>query len=349
MRAVVIHGPRDVRVEERPDPRVRESTDAVVRVRATCVCGSDLWPYRGVAPTAAPHPIGHELVGIVEAVGADVRAIAPGQLVICPFCLGCGTCQACRAGFPSACERGQIVGGPTGGGAYNDGAQGERVRIPWADANLVPVPGPVDDALLAHLLTLADVFCTGYHAAVSAGVGPGTRVVVIGDGAVGLSAVLASRVLGAPRIVAMSRHEDRAALAREFGATDVLPQRGAEARDAVRALLGDELPEAALECVGTQQSMDEALAIVRGGGRIGFVGVPAGGSTIAVRRLFDTNATVGGGMAPVRTYIPRLLPSVLDGSIRPGRVFTRTFALDEAPAAYRAMDQRQAIKSLILL
>lgn len=349
MRAVVIHGPRDVRVERRPDPHVARPTDAVVRVRATCVCGSDLWPYRGVSRTASPHPIGHELVGIVEEVGSEVRTVAPGQLVICPFCLGCGACQACRRGFPSACEHGCIVGGPLPDGTYNDGAQGERARIPFADANLVAVPGPVDDALLPHLLTLADVFCTGYHAAVSAGVGAASRVVVIGDGAVGLSAVLASHLLGAPRVVAMSRHPDRAALARRFGASDVLPQRGEQARPAVRALLGGEQPEAVLECVGTQQSMDEALGVVAGGGRIGFVGVPAGGSSIAVRRLFDTNATVGGGMAPVRTYIPRLLPKVLDGSIEPGLVFTRTFALEDAPAAYRAMDQRQAIKSLILL
>ncbi len=344
MRAVTIHGPRDIRVEDRPDPELQEATDAVVRVRVACVCGSDLWTYRGVRSRPAGSPMGHELVGVVEQVGSAVTRVRPGRLVIAPFDLSCGTCQECRAGMPSACRNGMFWAS-----RGLDGAQGEAVRVPLADRNLVPVPEGTDDALLPDLLTLADVLCTGYHAAVSAGVGPDTRVVVIGDGAVGLSAVLSARLLGAPRIIAMSRHQDRADLARAFGATDVLAERGEAAPPALRDLLGGERVEAALECVGTQESMDEAIDLVRGGGRVGFVGVPAGGSRISVGRLFDTNVTVGGGMAPVLTYLPDLLPHVLSGRIHPGRVFTQSFPLERAAEAYAAMDQRRAIKSLLVV
>ena len=347
MRAVTIHGPRDIRIEERPDPQVREPGDAVVRVRVSCVCGSDLWTYRGVRPPVPGSPMGHEFVGVVDQVGPDVHDVRPGQLVVAPFYLSDGTCQECRAGVTSACEHVSVFAGKDGHGGVNDGAQGQYVRVPLADHNLVVIPEPVDDALLPHLLTLADVLCTGYHAAVAARVAPGDRVVVVGDGAVGLSAVLAAHLLGASRIIAMSRHDDRAALAREFGATDILPERGEQAEPALRALLGGERAEAALECVGTQESMDEAIGLVRGGGRVGFVGVPAGGSTIAVRRLFDTNATIAGGMAAVLDHIPDLLPRVLSGEITPGRVFTRSFPLEDAAAAYDAMDRRTAIKSLL--
>jgi threonine dehydrogenase-like Zn-dependent dehydrogenase len=349
MRAVTIHGPRDVRVEDRPDPELRAPGDAIVRVRVACVCGSDLWTYRGIRSVPPGRPIGHELVGVVERVGTEVSSVRPGQTVIAPFCLSDGTCQECRAGFPSSCENGSFWASEDADGELLDGAQGEYVRVPLADRNLVAVPEDADDALLPDLLTLSDVLCTGYHAAVSAGVGPGTRVVVVGDGAVGLSAVLSARILGASRIVAMSRHRDRADLAREFGATDVLPQRGEEAVPALRALLDGERAEAALECVGTQESMDEAIGLVRGGGRVGFVGVPAGGSVIPVRRLFGTNVTIGGGMAPVLTDLPLLLPLVLSGRIHPGRVFTASFPLERAADAYAAMDRREAIKSLLVV
>jgi len=344
VRAVTVHGPRDIRVEDRQDPELRNSTDAVVRVRVACVCGSDLWTYRGVRSRPAGSPMGHELVGVVDRVGSDVTRVRPGQLVIAPFDLSCGTCQACRAGFPSACENGTFWASQG-----LDGAQGEVVRVPLADRNLVPLPEGTDEALLPDLLTLADVLCTGYHAAVSAGVGPDTRVVVIGDGAVGLSAVLSARILGAPRIVAMSRHRDRADLARNFGATDILAERGDQAVPALRQLLDGDRAEAALECVGTQESMDEAIDLVRGGGHVGFVGAPAGGGRIPVGRLFDTNVTVGGGMAPVLSYVPVLLPLVLSGQIHPGRVFTQSFPLEQAADAYAAMDERRAIKSLLVV
>jgi threonine dehydrogenase-like Zn-dependent dehydrogenase len=347
MRAAVIHGPHDVRLEERPEPRVLTSDDAVIRVVAACVCGSDLWPYRGVRPTKQPHPIGHELVGIVEELGADVTSVEVGDFVIAPFSLCDGTCQSCRAGFTSACDRVTMFGGPDRDGLPVDGAQGERVRIPLAQGSLVAVPGPVDDALVPDLLALSDVMSTGHHAAVSAGVGPGTTVVVVGDGAVGLSGVLAAARLGAPRIIAMSRHADRQALAREFGATDVVAERGDEGIAAVRELLGGDLADAALECVGTKESMDQAIGSVRGGGRIGFVGVPAGGSELPIGRLFSRNITVGGGMAPARAHIPELLPDVLSGAIHPGRVFDLELPLAEVAEAYAAMDERRAIKVLL--
>jgi hypothetical protein len=347
MRAAVIHGPRDVRLEERPEPRILTSDDAVIRVVAACVCGSDLWPYRGVRPTKEPHPIGHELVGVVEELGADVTAVEVGDFVIAPFSLCDGTCQSCRAGFTSACNHVTMFGGTDRDGNPVDGAQGERVRIPLAQGSLVPVPGPVDDALVPDLLALADVMSTGHHAAVSAGVGPDTTVVVVGDGAVGLSGVLAAARLGAPRIVAMSRHADRQALAREFGATDVVAERGDDGIAAVRELLGGDLADAALECVGTKESMDQAIGSVRGGGRVGFVGVPAGGSELPIGRLFSRNITVGGGMAPARAYIPELLPDVLSGAIRPGKVFDLEVPLDQIAEAYAAMDERRAIKTLV--
>ncbi len=344
MRAVTVHGPRDIRVEDRPDPQIQESTDAVVRVRLSCVCGSDLWAYRGVRSLPVGSPSGHELVGVIDQVGSDVTRLHPGQLVVAPFNLSCGTCQACRAGFPSVCENGMFWASQG-----LDGAQGEAVRVPLAEHNLLPVPEGTDEALLPDLLTLADVLCTGYHAAISAGVGPDTRVVVIGDGAVGLCAVLSAKILGAPRIVAMSRHQDRAELARAFGATDILAERGGEALPALLKLFDGDRAEAALQCVGTQESMDEAIDLVRGGGHIGIVGSPAGGGQIPMDRLFQKNLTVGGGMAPVLSYMPTLLQVVLSGQIHPGQVFTQSFPLEEAAEAYAAMDQRRAIKSLLVV
>jgi threonine dehydrogenase-like Zn-dependent dehydrogenase len=351
MLATVIHAARDVRVENRPDPVLRTGHDAVLRVLAACVCGSDLWSYRGVAPTRSPHPIGHELVGVVEELGSEVTSAAVGDVVVVPFSLSCGRCQSCRAGFPSACDVVTFFGSTDRDGHPVDGAQGERVRIPLAQHSLFPVgrtEAEVEAAgLLPHLLALSDVMSTGHHAAVSAGVGPGDTVVVVGDGAVGLCAVAAARRLGAERVVAMSRHDDRAALARELGATDVLAERGDEGVAALRALLAGDLADAALECVGTEESMAQALASVRGGGRVGFVGVPHGGPTLPVRQLFGRNITVGGGMAPARTHMATLLDDVLSGALRPGLVFDAEMPLADAAEAYAAMDERRATKVLL--
>jgi len=347
MRGVVIHGAGDIRVEDRDEPKLLADGDVVVRVVAACVCGSDLWGYRGVRDTGDPHPTGHELVGIVEQAGSGVSSVAVGDFVIAPFSLNDGTCQACRNGMPSACDNATFFGAADPDGLPIDGAQGERVRIPFAEASLVAVPGPVDDDLVPDLLALADVMSTGHHAAVSAGVGPGTVVAVVGDGAVGLCAVLAASRLGATRIISMSRHESRQKLAREFGATDIVEERGDDAVAAVRALLDGDLVDAALECVGTEESMRQALGIVRGGGRVGYVGVPAGGPKLPVGFLFGRNITVGGGMAPARAYIPELLDDVLAGSLRPGRVFDLELPLEEAAEAYAAMDERRAIKVLL--
>ncbi|WP_420366685.1 alcohol dehydrogenase catalytic domain-containing protein [Curtobacterium sp. L3-7] len=347
MRAAVIHAPRDIRVEDRDQPSLISQRDAVVKVAAACVCGSDLWPYRGVTETKHARPIGHEMIGEVTAVGSEVTGLAVGDFVISPFTMNDGTCQACRNGMTTGCEHLSGFGGKDAYGDPVGGAQAEYVRVPDASATLVAVPGPVDPALYPSLLTLSDVFSTGHHAAVSAAVGPGKTVVVVGDGAVGLCAVLAAKRLGAARIIAMSRHADRQALAREFGATDIVETRGDEGVQAVRDLLGGDLADCAVEAVGTEESMDQALHVVRAGGNLGFVGVPHGVPTIGMRYLFDTNITVGGGMAPARTYIPELLPDVLSGAIDPGRVFDLELPLDEAAEAYAAMDERRAIKVLL--
>ncbi|WP_125776292.1 zinc-binding dehydrogenase [Antribacter gilvus] len=346
----VIHGPRDVRADDLPEPTVLTSNDAVVRVVAACVCGSDLWPYRGVTPTSEPHGIGHELVGVVEALGDDVTSAKVGDLVVVPFSFGCGECQSCLAGFPSACDRVTFYGGQDRDGLPVEGAQSARVRIPFAQSTLVPVPLDVDEAeaegLIPSLLTLADVMSTGHHAAVSARVGQGSTVVVVGDGAVGLCAVVAAKRLGASRIVIMSRHADRTALARELGATDVVAERGEAGIAAVREILGG-LADCALECVGTDVSMQQALGVVRGGGSVGFVGVPNGGAELPIGQIFRKNLTVGGGMAPARSYIEELLPDVLSGAIDPGRVFDLTLPLSEVAEAYAAMDERRATKVLL--
>jgi len=347
MKATILAGTRDIRLLDRPDPTILAPGDVVVRVVAACVCGSDLWGYRDAGPAARERLMGHELVGIVEQRGDDVATLQVGDFVISPFSLSDGTCQSCRAGFTSVCDHVTFFGGRDPDRLPVDGAQGEYVRIPLAESSLVVVPGPVDDALVPHLLALADVASTGHHAAVSAHVAPGDVVVVVGDGAVGLSAVLAASRLGASRVIAMSRHADRQAVARAFGATDIIEERGEAAIAALRALLDGELADAALECVGTKESMEQALAAVRGGGRVGFVGVPAGGPELHIRELFDRNITVGGGMAPARTYIPQLLPEVLSGAIEPGLVFDRQLPLAEVAEAYAAMDERRAIKVLL--
>jgi threonine dehydrogenase-like Zn-dependent dehydrogenase len=347
MRATIIYGERDVRLEEVPDPVLSTGGDAIVRVVAACVCGSDLWPYRGVAPVREPRRIGHEFVGIVEAVGADVAKIRVGDFVIAPFYDCDMTCANCLNGVSTSCLNGASWGANDRSGAFADGAQGELVRVPHADGSLVATPGQPDAALIPSLLTLADVLGTGHHAAVSAGVTKGSTVVVVGDGAVGLCAVLASKRLGASRIVAMSRHADRQALAREFGATDIVEERGDEGIARIKEMFEGIGPEFVLECVGTKESMDQATRSVRPGGMVGYVGVPAGGAEFPIRQLFGSNVGVNGGVASVRNYIEELLPEVLDGRLDPGRVFDLELPLAEVAEAYAAMDERRAIKVLL--
>lgn len=347
MHAVIINGARDITVEEVPDPTLLHGDDAVVRVVAACVCGSDLWPYRGIRPTERPHRIGHEFVGIVESVGEDVRTVTVGDFVIAPFYICDGTCINCRNGVSTSCLHGGWWGG-AGGSDSADAGQGEKVRVPHADGTLVAVPGGLPDpALIPHLLTLSDVMCTGHHAAVSGRVRKGSTVAVVGDGAVGLCAVLAAKRLGASRVVAMSRHESRQKVAREFGATDIVPERGDAGVARLKEMFDGIGPDIVLECVGTKESMDQALRSARPGGQIGFVGVPAGGPELPVGTMFGTNVGVRGGVAPVRNYIEELLPEVLDGTIRPGDVFDLELPLDRAAEAYRAMDERRAIKVLL--
>jgi threonine dehydrogenase-like Zn-dependent dehydrogenase len=347
MRATLIHAPGDVRLEEVPDPHLSTGGDAIVRVVAACVCGSDLWPYRGVTPTHEPHRIGHEFVGVVEQVGSEVARIKVGDFVIAPFYDCDMTCVNCKNGVSTSCLNGGWWGSDDRLGGFADGGQGEYVRVPHADGSLVATPAMPDDALVPHLLTLSDVMGTGHHAAVSAGVGPGKTVVVVGDGAVGLCAVLASARLGAERIVAMSRHADRQALATRFGATDIVAERGDEGVQRIRDLTGGIGADAVLECVGTKESMDQALRSARPGGQVGYVGVPNGAPELPVRRMFNTNVGVRGGVAPVRNYVEELLPEVWDGRLQPGAVFDLELPLAEVAEAYAAMDERRAIKVLL--
>ncbi|WP_138444702.1 zinc-dependent alcohol dehydrogenase family protein [Sinomonas susongensis] len=349
MRATIIHGTRDIRVEDRPDPELHRPDDAIVRVTAACVCGSDLWPYRGIRSTERPHAIGHEFVGVVEAVGDEVTTVKVGDLVVAPWAVSCGKCPQCLNGVQVACDHRAAWGGTDEHGFHVDGGQGELVRVPMADGTLVPVPGvsEPDEALLKSLLTLSDVMGTGHHAAVTAQAGPGRSVVVVGDGAVGLCGVLAAKRLGAERIIAMSRHEDRAEIARKFGATDVVAERGEAASEKVREILGGVLADSVLECVGTSESMDQALRCTRPGGSLGFVGVPAGGAELPIGVLFSKNITVGGGAASTRAYLPELLEDVLSGAIEPGLVFDSVLPLEEAAEAYAAMDERRAIKVML--
>jgi hypothetical protein len=340
MRAAIFQGPKDVTVGERPDPVIQEPTDAVVRVVLACVCGSDLWYYRG----ESDHPvgsIGHEFIGVVEDVGGDVTGVARDDLVVAPFIYSDLTCPHCRHGSTISC----VSGGTFGDGTI-DGGQGEAVRVPLAGSTLVPVPGGGhSDQVLRSLLTLSDVMATGHHAAISAGVQRGDTVAVVGDGAVGLSAVLAAHRLGAERIIALSRHADRQRIAREFGATDIVEGRGDAAADAVSELTGGVGVDAALECVGTQQSIETAAAIARPGSTIGIVGVPHG--EVPFDQTFFRNIGWRGGPAPSRLYIPDLLGDVLDGTIDPGLVLDFETDLDGTPEAYAAMDDRRAVKSLI--
>jgi threonine dehydrogenase-like Zn-dependent dehydrogenase len=347
MLATVIHAARDIRVEEVPDPVLSTGGDAIVRVVAACVCGSDLWPYRGITPTHAPHRIGHEFVGVVEAIGDDVHRIAVGDFVIAPFYVCDNTCINCRNGVSTSCLHGGWWGGDDRLGGFADGGQGERVRVPLADGTLVAVPGPVSDAQVPGLLSLSDVMGTGHHAAVSAGVRAGESVAVVGDGAVGLCAIIAARRLGATTIIAMSRHSDRQELARRFGATHIVAERGDVGVTAVQEITHGIGADRVLECVGTRESMDQAIRSTRPGGMVGYVGVPNGGPELPVRTLFNRNVGVNGGVAPVRGYIEELLPDVLSGVIEPGRVFDLELPLREAAEAYAAMDERRAIKVLL--
>jgi threonine dehydrogenase-like Zn-dependent dehydrogenase len=340
MRAAIFKGPGAVEVGERPDPVIQEPTDAVVRVVLGCVCGSDLWYYRGDSPHAVGS-IGHEFIGVVEQTGAEVRGVHQGELVVAPFIFSDMSCPHCLNGSTISC----VAGGNFGNGQI-DGGQGEAVRVPLAGSTLVSVPGSGQSAqTLRSLLALSDVMPTGHHAAVAAGVKKGDVVAVVGDGAVGLCAVLASQRLGAGRIIALSRRPERQAIAREFGATDIIEARGEEATQAVLDLTAGIGVDAALECVGTAQSIATAFAVARPGSTVGIVGVPHG--QVPFSETFFRNVGWRGGPAPARIYIPELLGDVLDGVINPGRVFDYKTSLDDIADAYRAMDERRAIKSLI--
>jgi threonine dehydrogenase-like Zn-dependent dehydrogenase len=341
MRAAIFNGPRQIDVGDRPDPTIAAPTDAVVRVVLACVCGSDLWYYRGESPHDRG-PIGHEFIGIVTDVGAAVTAIASGDFVVAPFTYNDGTCPHCLAGWPSNCANGGSFGNHG-----IDGGQGEAVRVPFADATLVKVPGSGhDDATMRSLLALSDVMCTGHHAAVSGDVKPGDTVAVVGDGAVGLCAVIAAKRLGATRIIALSRNPARQALAREFGATDILAERGDAATEAVMAMTDSIGVDAALECVGTNESMATAFAIARPGSMVGAIGVPHD-VEVPISTVIFRNIGLRGGVAPVRRYLPELLDDVLAGVINPGRVFDYETDLDGIADAYAAMDERRAVKTLL--
>src|SRR5438445_8985937 len=342
MRATVMYGAGDVRIENVPDPTIEEPTDAIIRVVRACICGSDLWPYTSLAPSETGQSMGHEAIGVVEEVGADVRTVERGDVVVMPFAISDGTCEFCHEGLQTAC----VHVGFFGNNGMN-GAQAEALRIPFADGTLYPLPVGEDDALIPSLLTLADVMGTGHHAAVVAKVAPGKRVAVVGDGAVGLCGVIAAKRLGAEQIIIMGRHPDRIALARAFGATDVVSERGAEAVERVRELTGGHGAHSILECVGTGDATFTSVEIARPGGAVGRVGVPHYDAIPGAEQTFFKNVTIGGGPAPVRAYIKELLPDILEGRIEPGRVFDRIVRLDEVPVGYRAMNEREAIKVMV--
>jgi threonine dehydrogenase-like Zn-dependent dehydrogenase len=345
MRATIMHKAGDVRIETIADATIVLPTDAVIRITRACICGSDLWPYHDMQPDAVPggRRMGHEAIGVVEAVGSAVERIRPGQLVIMPFAFSDGSCLFCDEGLNTSCLNGGFFG--TGGEA--GGAQAEALRVPLADGTLYPLAVGEDDALMPSLLTLADVMGTGHHAAITARVTPGKPVAVIGDGAVGLCGVIAAKRLGAEQIIMLGRHATRTALAREFGATDVVSERGDAAIEQVRALTGGYGVHSVLECVGAEAAMATSLGIVRPGGAIGRVGVPHYGAQQIAGPVFFHNITIGGGPAPVRAYIDTLLPDIIAGRIAPGRVFDRTIGLDAVPDGYRAMDRRDALKVMI--
>jgi threonine dehydrogenase-like Zn-dependent dehydrogenase len=336
MRVTTIHAPGDIRLEERPRPEVSAPTDAVIKITAGCICGSDLWPYRGANDITPGSTIGHEMVGVVEDVGAEVTSFAPGDFVIVPFCTCDNTCPHCRNGAQSACRN----------GGFTTGGQGEYGLVTQAEGSLVKTDGVPDADMIPSLLALSDVFPTGWHCAVSAGVKKGDTVVVVGDGAVGLCGVLAAVQMGAERVVAMSRHESRQEIARQFGATHVVAERGREGAAAIKELTGGVGADAVLECVGTDDAMGMAFAVARPGSMVGFVGVPHG-VELPVSKMFAKNIGLAGGVAPVRRYLPELLDLVTSGAVNPGLVFDTVLPLSEVAAGYRAMDERTAIKVLL--
>ena len=338
MRAVIMYGPRDVRVEDRPDPVLLKGTDAIIKVSAACVCGSDLWPYRGTDPIGAPTPMGHEYVGVVQQIGDQVKNIQVGDFVVGSFFASDNTCEICAAGYQSRCVHAEPIGAI--------GTQAELVRIPLADGTLVATPGQPDDDLVPSLLAASDVLGTGWFAAVAAEAGPGKTVAVVGDGAVGLLAVLAAKQLGAQRIIAISRHPDRQALAWEFGATDIIEERGDQGVTAVKALTGGLGAHSVIEAVGTQESMMQAIRSTRPGGHVGYVGV-AHDVQLPGDELFFSGVHLHGGPAPVRRFLPELIKLIWDRKINPGRVFDLTVPLEEAAEGYRAMDERRATKVLL--
>ena len=336
MQMTVLHGARDVRFEEGPAPTIVHPTDAVIRIAAACVCGSDLWPYRGVNPVEKPTAMGHEYCGVVEEVGGAVRTVKPGQFVIGSFFASDNTCPNCQAGYQSSCQHRELVGG----------AQSGRLRVPLADGTLVATPGVPPDDLVPSLLTLSDVMGTGWFAADAANVKPGKTVVVVGDGAVGLLGVLSAREMGAERIIVMSRHETRQNLAREFGATDIVAEREADGVARVKELTDGIGADCTLECVGTQQSMTQAIQSTRPGGSIGYVGIPHG-VALDGQQLFFAHVRLHGGPAPVRRYLPDLIELVWNRKINPGKVFDLVLPMDQVAEGYRAMDTRRAIKTLL--
>jgi threonine dehydrogenase-like Zn-dependent dehydrogenase len=344
MRATVMYGAGDVRIDSVPDAHLIDASDALVRVTHAAICGSDLWPYGQMDPTETGRRMGHEFIGVVEAVGAEVHTVKPGDLVVAPFLWSDGTCVFCLEGLQPSCLHGGRYGADD-----VDGGQGEAVRVPQADGTLVVLPVGEDDALMPALLTLCDVMGTGHHAALAARVGPGKTAVVVGDGAVGLCGVIAAKRLGAERIILLGRHPDRIALATEFGATDIVGERGDEAIERVRELTNGLGAPSVLECVGHDQAVATALGIVRPGGAVGRVGLPQHEAVPTTLKTFFDNVTISGGPAPARAYIEELLPDVLEGRIEPGRVFDRTTNLDGVPDGYRAMNEREAIKVAIEL
>ena len=337
-----MHGAGQVRIEEVPDARLVESRDAVVQVTRASICGSDLWPYKDMAPSVAGRRMGHEAIGVVQAVGGDVHDIKPGDFVIMPFAFSDGTCVFCHEGLHTSCVHGGFFGTEE-----LPGAQAEAVRVPLADGTLFRLPGQVDDSVMASLLTLSDVMGTGHHAARAARVRAGQSVAVVGDGAVGLCGVIAARRLGAEQIIVVGHHADRIALAKDFGATAVVREQREEAVARVRDFTDGLGVHSVLECVGTEQAMTDAIGMARAGGAIGRVGVPHYPAIPQAAPAFYGNITIGGGPAPARAYIAELLPDVLEGRIQPGRVFDRLVSLDDVPDGYRAMNDRRAIKVMV--
>jgi threonine dehydrogenase-like Zn-dependent dehydrogenase len=335
MRAVMMYGPHDVRVEDRPDPVLLKDTDAIIKVSAACVCGSDLWPYRGTDPINQPTPMGHEYVGVVQQIGDQVKNVQVGDFVVGSFFASDNTCQICRAGYQSRCVNAELMG--------TIGTQAELARIPLADGTLVATPGQPDDDLVPSLLAASDVLGTGWFAAVAAEAGPGKTVAVVGDGAVGLLGVLAAQQLGAEQIIVISRHPDRQALAREFGATDIVEERGDQGVAAVKDLTDGLGAHSVIEAVGTQESMMQAIRSTRPGGHVGYVGV-SHDVQLPGDELFFSGVHLHGGPAPVRRFLPELIQLIWDRKINPGKVFDLTVPLENAAEGYRAMDQRRATK-----